>query len=76
MQLVREPFTVQGGNRDHTVYRSLEKGRPMFFAQHRRSCYEAALFEGRTKVSLGAPVALQSPTRRGMLFCWGRDGRD
>lgn len=65
--LLREGFNVDGGHRDHSRYLDAETLKPKFFAQHRRSCLEAALFAGRDKVS--------NPTRLLRAFVWGEGGK-
>lgn len=84
LRFTREPFQVQGGHRDHQRWILESTGRPSFFSQHRRSVMEAALFEGRTKVSPQSadpsselPAAPQSSSLpRNVVLLGKRDGSE
>lgn len=49
--LLQQAFDAPSGRRDHSRFIDEETGMPRWFAQHRRSVMEAALFAGRDKVS-------------------------
>ncbi|KAM0793747.1 hypothetical protein ACM66B_001167 [Microbotryomycetes sp. NB124-2] len=50
MFLTCEGFHVENARRDHVRYVDTVKQLPRFFAQHRRTVLEVALFEGRDKI--------------------------
>lgn len=68
MFLLCEAFTVENARRDHVRYVDEHKLVPRFFAQHRRTVLEAALFEGRDKVRARSRIqymtTLSSPRAR------------
>lgn len=51
LTLLREDFHVAGARRAHSRFLDTSTNQPKWFAQHRRTVLEAALFAGRDKVS-------------------------
>lgn len=51
LTLLREDFDVSGARRAHSRFIDTSTNQPRWFAQHRRTVPEAALFHGRDKVS-------------------------
>ncbi|KAK4050409.1 hypothetical protein OIV83_003479 [Microbotryomycetes sp. JL201] len=87
MYLTCEAFHVENARRDHVRYVDAGKQLPRFFAQHRRTVLEAALFEGRDKVGQatedelelrGVKVSTEKLYKKGLFSRWrtwkGPDG--
>jgi hypothetical protein len=71
LTLLREDFEVQGARRAHSRFIDTATNQPRWFAQHRRTVLEAALFHGREKVS--SFILVQSRLLRALsrLVFWG-----